>query len=231
MKKIFLFSVIVLLSTLVGCSKDTENEPLPSDDEGKTQPEWTKSDNFVLVQLAKASNTLGCTLTDVMTFENEGWAVTDEITYVHLEKTIDNVDVVMNCYMSGGIVYHTTCSLSPAGKGTVLDSLSYVKEAAVTLTSQLVLTTSETCDFRLMRYKEISSDKFQTVTSFDEAMAAINMDDYSYIVVWADQASTNYEDLSDAIWFGTVSGLNMGIAKSPGTGCIVSMEIASKLYK
>ncbi|MCQ2344154.1 MAG: hypothetical protein MJ002_04415 [Paludibacteraceae bacterium] len=232
MKKIFFFTFLFVLATLVACRKDSSKEPSSGNGGGdKPQPEWTKSDNFILVQLAMASNTLGCTVSDIAAFEEDGWMVSSNLIYLHLEKTIENVDVVMNCYLNGDTVFHTTCSMSSLVPGTLLANLSYAKAAVETLTSQFVMTTSEVCDFRLMSYKEISEDKNKHVTSFDEALALIDKEDYSYTIFWTDYASTNYEELSDGIWFGSMSGLNLGILKSPGNDCIVSIDITSKQYQ
>lgn len=228
MKKIFLLTAIVIMAMFIGCKRNTD-EPKQG---AKDSPisELSKSGNFILVQLNAACNTLGCTYKDLSPLESEGWDITDEGKYIHLEKTIDKVDVVMNCYISDDEkVFHTTCGLLPES-GSVLSKLSYAKDAVEKLSTGFMLPTSEICRFQLMEYKNLTSDKYTTITDFDKAKAAINNDECNYSIIWADTESDDFDMLSDGIWSGSVSGLNLGFYMLSADACIVSMEVASKSF-
>lgn len=227
MKKICLLTILVALAMLTGCNKNP-NEPKSG--ESKVNPDWAKSDNFVIVELNEACSTIGCKLSDLTPLESKGWKITDEGKYIHMENTIDKVEVVMNCYINDTeTIFHTTCSLSPQ-TGSVLNSLSYVKSAVETLSSAFLFPTSETCTFQLMKYKEIASNKDHTITDYEKALATIDNDEYNYSIIWADKQSTDYDELSDRLWFGDVTGLNMGFYMVSEGSCLVSMEVTSKKY-
>lgn len=227
MKKIYLLTVVVVLSILAACKKNT-NEPTSG---GNTSnPDWAKSDNFVIVELNEACSTIGCKLSDLTPLESKGWKITDEGKYIHMENTIDKVEVVMNCYINDTeTIFHTTCSLSPQA-GSVLNSLSYVKSAVETLSSAFLFPTSETCAFRLLKYRDITSNKNHTITDYGKALAAIDNNEYNYSIIWADMQSTDYDELSDALWFGDATGLNLGFYMLSEGACLVSMEVTSKKY-
>lgn len=227
MKKICLLTILVVLSMLAGCKKNPNG---PESGEDKVNPDWAKSDNFVIVELNEACSTIGCKLSDLTHLESKGWKITDEGKYIHMENTINKVDVVMNCYINDTeTIFHTTCSLSP-NAGSVLNSLSYVISAIETLSSKFLLPTSETCTFQLLKYRDITSNKNHTITDYEKALEIINNDEYNYSVIWADQQSSDYDELSDGLWFGDITGLNMGFYMVSEGACLVSMEVTSKKY-
>lgn len=229
MKRILLLTAVVVLTTLAGCNKK-KNEP--SGNEDKPKVDWTKSDNFILVELREAASTLGSDIAGLASFEEDGWEVSAEGSYIHLEKTINKVDVVMNCYFNEGkTVFHTTCALDPTVKGNPIEKLSTVKESVEILSSQFTLPTSDVCDFRLMRYKKITSDSYKTLTSFDESLAKIENEEYNYTFIWADQAAPDFDDYTDGLLvLGTMSGLEMSFAKKSDDGYIITLDVTSKKY-